>query len=56
VAKFHAVGVAAVFAADAELDVGTALPSFVDDDLYELADRRPIGRYPLESSFWGRVK
>ena len=37
-AEFHAVGIATVFAADAELDVGRGLAAFLDGDLHQLAD------------------
>src|SRR5437879_5407232 len=37
-AEFYAVGVAAVFATNAELDVSASLLAFLDGDLHELAN------------------
>jgi hypothetical protein len=37
-AELHGIGVAAVFAADAELDAGARLAALGDGDLHELAD------------------
>ena len=44
VAELHAVRVAAVFAADAELDVGAGAAAFFDGDLHQLADAGLIDR------------
>ena len=43
-AELYADGVAAVFAADAELDVGPGFPPFLDRDLHELADASLVER------------
>src|SRR5271154_991427 len=43
-AEFHGVGVTAVFAADAELDVGPRLAAFRDGDFHELADAGLVNR------------
>src|SRR5438874_2207772 len=44
VAELHALGIAAVFAANAELDLGATLSAFVDGNLHELADAGLIER------------
>src|SRR5271154_5548739 len=43
-AEFHRIGVAAVFAADAELDVGSRLAALRDGDFHELADAGLVNR------------
>ena len=43
-AELHAVRIAAVFAADAELDVRPRLAAFLDGDLHQLADAGLIDR------------
>ena len=49
VAELHAVGIAAVFAANPKLDVGPTLPAVIDGDLHELAN---AGR--LVTILWSR--
>ena len=44
VAELHRVRVAAVFAADAEFDVGASLAAFLDGDLHQLADAGLVDR------------
>ena len=43
-AELHGVGVAAVFAADAELDARAGLVALLDGDLHELADAGLVNR------------
>src|ERR1700691_5475230 len=42
--EFHGIRIAAVFAADAELDVGTRLATFRDGDFHELANAGLVNR------------
>src|SRR5271170_4655546 len=43
-AEFHGIGIAAVFAADAELDAGARLAAFRNGDFHELADAGLVNR------------
>src|SRR5277367_5859106 len=43
-AEFYGIGIAAMFAADAELDVGSRLAAFRDGDLHKLADAGLVNR------------